>query len=121
VARDVPEKHILDTSAWNALFDDAEREGIIDILRTKTILPTRVAISEVAAIEERRLALLRLVKALGRDNRPLATPNQLIILGCQGYARRAHLLDFGMQLSGLLLAAGAQMLQYSEVPRHPFH
>jgi hypothetical protein len=94
MARDVPEKHILDTSAWNALFDDAEREGIIDILRTKTILPTCVAISELAAIEdqERRLALLRLVKALGRDNRPLATPNQLIILGCQGYARRDKVL-----------------------------
>lgn len=50
------------------------------------IVPTAVAIAEIAATEdpERRLALLRLMKTVGKDNRPLATPNQLIIAACQG-------------------------------------
>jgi predicted nucleic acid-binding protein len=83
-------KHILDTSAWNALFDDEKREDLVKILRRKVILPTSVAITELAAIEDsaRRISILQLVKVLGRDNRPLATPNEIIIMACQGYSRR---------------------------------
>ena len=83
-------KHILDTSAWNALFDDDKREDLISILRKKVVLPTSIAISELSAIEDsvRRISILQLVKVLGRDNRPLATPNQIIIMACQGYSRR---------------------------------
>ena len=94
MAGDIRYKHILDTSAWNALFDDPNQDSILEMLQTKAILPTSLAISEVAAIEdqERRLALFRLMKTAGRDNRPLATPNQLIILACQGYARRDRVL-----------------------------
>jgi hypothetical protein len=105
MARDVQDKHILDTSAWNALFDDLKRDQLVEILRTKVILPTTLAISELAATEdpERRHALLRLVKAVGRDIRPLAMPNQLMILACQGYARR----DAVLTLNGGGEAAGA--------------
>jgi len=83
-------KHILDTSAWNALFDDEKREDLVSILRKKVVLPTSIAISELSAIEDsaRRISILQLVKMLGRDNRPLATPNQIIIMACQGYSRR---------------------------------
>ena len=90
MADDVKNKHILDTSAWNLLLDDPQRDCLLKSLRTVTILPTTLAMSELAATEdgERRLALFRLVKNVGRDNRPLATPNQLMILACQGYARR---------------------------------
>src|SRR5262249_40842225 len=71
-ARDVPEKHILDTSAWNGLLDDPKRDDLLAVLRTMVIIPTAIAISEIAAIQntERRHALLRLVKTVGQDNRP---------------------------------------------------
>jgi hypothetical protein len=89
MAMDIPNKHILDTSAWNALFEDKRRDDLVAVLQTKVILPTSVAITELAAIEdpEHRIAILQLVKTLGRDNRPLATPNELIIMACQGYSR----------------------------------
>jgi hypothetical protein len=32
------------------------------------------------------------MKRLGRDNRPIATPNQLIIMACEGYSKRARAL-----------------------------
>ena len=32
------------------------------------------------------------MKRLGRDNRPIATPNQLIIMACEGYSKRAPAL-----------------------------
>jgi hypothetical protein len=91
---DIRDKHILDTSVWNALFDDPRRDTLLAIIATKVVLPTTLAISELAATEDstRRTALVRLVKRVGRDNRPLATPNQLIILACQGYARRDPVL-----------------------------
>ena len=91
---DFRDKHILDTSAWNALYDDREKEAVIEAALGKTILPTCVAITEVAAIENntRRIDILRLMKRLGRDNRPIATPNQLIIMACEGYAKRAPTL-----------------------------
>jgi hypothetical protein len=121
IAKDVPNKHILDTSAWNALFDDPEREGIIGILRRKTILPTCVAISEIAAEpeNERRLGLLRLLKRVGGDNRPLATPNQLIILACQGYARRDQnlTLNAGNDAEGAWIAINKPELVDAEAQR----
>jgi hypothetical protein len=90
MTRDVPNKHILDTSAWNALYNDSDRDAIVKKLRSTTIVPTSVAITELAAIEnsEKRIAILQFMKTLGKNNRPLATPNQLIIMACQGYSRR---------------------------------
>jgi len=90
MTRDVVDQYILDTSAWNHLFDDPNREQIVEGMRFKAVIPTSLVIAETAAIEDRgrRLALLRLVKTAGKDNRPLSTPNQLIIAACQGYARR---------------------------------
>ena len=81
MARDIRNKQVLDTSAWNNLYDDPKRDGLVKVLRTKVILRTAVAISELAAIEDpdRRHAIVRLIKTLGRDNRPLAMPNQLIV------------------------------------------
>jgi hypothetical protein len=94
MAGDIPNKHILDTSAWNNLANDPDLDRILEKLRSVAIVPTALAIAEIAATEdpERRLALLRLMKTVGRDNRPLATPNQLIIAACQGYARRDRTL-----------------------------
>jgi hypothetical protein len=94
MASDIRDKHILDTSAWNQLFDDPRRDLIIEKVQAKAILPTSVAISELAAIEnpERRIAILSLLKTVGKDNRPLTTPNQIIIMACQAYARRAPML-----------------------------
>jgi len=91
---DFPDKHILDTSAWNAFYDDPEKELLIEAAFGKTILPTCVAITEVAAIESntRRIDILRLMKRLVRDHRPIATPNQLIIMACEGYSKRAPAL-----------------------------
>jgi predicted nucleic acid-binding protein len=59
---DFRDKHILDTSAWNALYDDREKEIVIEATFGKTILPTCVAITEVAAIgnNTRRIDILRL-------------------------------------------------------------
>jgi hypothetical protein len=90
MATQLENKHLLDTSAWNALFEDPERGEMIEALETTVILPTTLAVTELAATEngDRRQALIRLVKSIGKDNRPLATPNQLIIFACQGYARR---------------------------------
>lgn len=91
---DVRDKHILDTSVWNALFDDSDRDQLIEAALFRTIFPTCIAITEVAAIEDtaRRVDILRLMKTLGRDNRPMASPNQLIIMACEGYSRRAAML-----------------------------
>jgi hypothetical protein len=88
---EVPDRHILDTSAWNALFDDPDRDLLIGATLSRTILPTCIAITEVAVIEDavRRVDILRLMKTLARDNRPIASPNQLIIMACEGYSRRA--------------------------------
>jgi hypothetical protein len=94
MADEVKNKQILDTSAWNALLDDSRPDHLLEFLRAVTILPTTLAVSELAATEdgERRRALIRLVKNAGRGNRPLATPNQLMILACQGYSRRDPVL-----------------------------
>ncbi len=98
MAGDVSNKHVLDTNARNDLFDDPVRDYLLEVLRTTVVLPTTLAISELAATEdaERRHALLRLVKSVGHDNRPLAMPNELMILACQGYARR----DSALTLNG---------------------
>lgn len=77
-ASEIPNRHVLDTSAWNRLHDDPERERLVEIaLRKVSILPTCVAITEFAATEdpERRRGLFHLAKTLGCDHRPLATPN----------------------------------------------
>ena len=108
MAGDIPNKHILDTSAWNHLLDDPDRGPILEKLCSVAIVPTALAIAEIGATEdaERRLALLRLIKNAGRDNRPLATPNQLIIAACQGYARRdrALTLNAGNDAQGAWIA-----------------
>jgi hypothetical protein len=60
MAGDLQDKHILDTSAWNALLDDPRQDALLEILRTKVVIPTTLAISEIAATpgSERRHALL---------------------------------------------------------------
>src|SRR5690242_1246198 len=72
-ARDLRDTHILDTSAWNQLYDDPRREQLVQVLQMKIVIPTTLAISEISAEpnEERRHGLLMLVKRVGRDNRPL--------------------------------------------------
>jgi len=94
MAAEIPNKQILDTSAWNYLIDDPDLDLIRETLRSVTIIPTALAIGEIAATEDRsrRLGLLRLIKTVGKDNRPLAMPNQLIVAVCQGYARRDQIL-----------------------------
>jgi hypothetical protein len=47
---EIPDKHILDTSAWNQLFDDPDRALLVEKLDTKNIVPTSIAISEISAI-----------------------------------------------------------------------
>ncbi len=105
---DVRDKHILDTSAWNALFDDPDRELLIEAALSRSIFPTCIAITEVAATEHtaRRIDILRLMKTLGRDNRPIASPNQLIIMACEGYAKRAAMitLNAGSDAEGAWIA-----------------
>src|ERR1035438_10386147 len=100
--------HILDTSAWNALFDDADRDRLIEAALSRTIFPTCIAITEVAAIEDaaRRMDILRLMKTLGRDNRPMASPNQLITMACEGYSKRAAMitLNAGSDAEGAWIA-----------------
>src|SRR5687768_18623167 len=83
---DLRDKHILDTSAWNDLINDPDLDLIVDKLHFTTIVPTALAIAEIAADNntERRLALLSLIKNAGKDIRPLATPNQLIVAACKG-------------------------------------
>jgi hypothetical protein len=107
---DVRDKHILDTSAWNALFDDPERDVIVDAALSRTIFPTCISITEVAATEDtaRRIDVLRLMKTVGRDNRPMASPNQLIIMACQGYSKRAATitLNAGSDADGAWIALG---------------
>ncbi len=45
---EIPNKHILDTSAWNNLANDPDLEG----LRSAAIVPTALAIAEIAATED---------------------------------------------------------------------
>ena len=96
---DVRNKHILDTSAWNALFDDPDRDVLIEATLSQTIFPTCIAITEVAATEDaaRRMQILCLMKTLGRDNRPMASPNQLIIMACEGYSKRAAMITLNAE------------------------
>lgn len=105
---DVRNKHILDTSAWNALFDDPDRDLLIEAALSRTIFPTCIAITEVAATEDtaRRIDILRLMKTLGRDSRPMASPNQLIIMACEGYSKRAAMitLNAGSDAEGAWIA-----------------
>jgi hypothetical protein len=105
---DLRNKHILDTSAWNGLFDDPDRYLLIEAALSRTILPTCISITEVAAIENtaRRMQILRLMKTLGRDNRPIASPNQLIIMACEGYFKRAAVitLNAGSDAEGAWIA-----------------
>jgi hypothetical protein len=105
---DVRNEHILDTSAWNALFDDPDRDLLIEAALSRTIFPTCIAITEVAATEDtsRRIDILRLMKTLGRDNRPMASPNQLIIMACEGYSKRAATitLNAGSDAEGAWIA-----------------
>lgn len=104
----VRNKHILDTSAWNALFDDPDRDLLIEAALSQTIFPTCIAIAEIAAIKDsaRRLDILRLMKTLGGDNRPMASPNQLIIMACEGYSKRAAMitLNAGSDAEGAWIA-----------------
>ncbi len=92
---DARNKHILDTSAWNALLDDPSQNFVVQKLQTVFVIPTTLAICEIAAEPDprRRQALLKLVRLVGGDRRPLAMPNQLMILACQGYARRDRTLN----------------------------
>ena len=105
---DVRNKHILDTSAWNALFDDPDRDLLTEAALSRTIFPTCIAITEVAATEDaaRRMNILRLMKTVGRDNRPMASPNQLIIMACEGYSKRAAMitLNAGSDAEGAWIA-----------------
>jgi hypothetical protein len=105
---DMPNKHILDTSAWNALFDDPDRNLLIKAALSRTIFPTCIAITEVAATEDtaRRIDILRLMKTLGRDNQPVASPNQLITMACEGYSKRAAMitLNAGSDAEGAWIA-----------------
>ena len=105
---DVRNKHILDTSAWNALFDDPDRDLLIEAALSRTIFPTCIAITEVAATEDaaRRMNILRLMKTLGRDSRPMASPNQLIVMACEGYSKRAAVitLNAGSDAEGAWIA-----------------
>jgi hypothetical protein len=50
--------------------------------------------------------VLRLMKTLGRDNRPMASPNQLIIMACEGYSKRAATitLNAGSDAEGAWIA-----------------
>ena len=121
MAGDLRDKQILDTSAWKALFDDPRRDDLLEILQTKIVIPTTLAISEISATPdpERRHALIRLVKAGGRDNRPLAMPNQLMILACKGYARRdkAITLNDGGEAEGAWIALNDPSLVDAEGQR----
>ena len=105
---DVQDKHILDTSAWNSFFDDPERDALVYATLSRTVLPTCIAITEIAAIEdtEKRAGILHLMKEVGRDSRPMASPNQLMIMACDGYATRAKVitLNAGSDAEGAWIA-----------------
>jgi len=49
-----------------------------------------VAITEIGAIKDpaRRSDILSFIKIVAKENRPLSTPNQLILAVCRAYARR---------------------------------
>jgi len=49
---DVRNKHVLDTSPWNALFDDPDRDLLIEAALSWTIFPTCIAIIEVTTSED---------------------------------------------------------------------
>ncbi|MDR3717851.1 MAG: hypothetical protein P4K98_03560 [Bryobacteraceae bacterium] len=121
MARDVQGKHILDTSAWNKLFDDLKRDQLLQKLRTTVVVPTTLAICELAATKdpERRQALVRLVKTVGRNNRPLLMPNQLMIFACRGYARRDPVLTLngGGEAEGAWFALNNPALLDAEARR----
>lgn len=50
--------------------------------------------------------MLTLMKALGKDKRPFATPNNIITMACQGYSRRAPVitLNAGDEAEGAWVA-----------------
>jgi hypothetical protein len=86
----------LDTSAFNALLDDPEREAIISaILSAYRVLITSIAMVEVLATpnQERRWALLGLMKAISDDTRPLAMPNKLLNRATKAFAQNRPSLN----------------------------
>lgn len=121
IAEDLGNRHVLDTSAWNHLLDDTDRDGLVGALREIPVLPTALSIEELCATPDdgRRRALLLLVKAVGGRYRPLAPPNQLIIRACQGYAKRdAHLtLNDGDDSEGAWIAINDPALVDAEAQR----
>ena len=72
---EIPNKQILDTSVWNNLMDDPGLDLIREKLCSTTIIPTALAIAEIAATEDRvrRLGLLPLIKTVGKDMEDPAT------------------------------------------------
>jgi hypothetical protein len=43
---EVGDKHLLDTSSWNALFDDPDRDRLVEAALSRTIFPTCIAMSD---------------------------------------------------------------------------
>lgn len=120
MANGLRDLHILDTSAWNRLLDDARREQIIEKLNAVTVLPTSVAIVESGATPStgRRRKLIRLMRRF-RQYRPLSMPNQIIILACKGFSRRDRNMSFnaGTEADGAWIALNYPDLVNEEAQR----
>src|SRR4051812_36876556 len=81
----------LDTSAVNALLDEASRATFSASIRARLqVLVTSINLVEVIATPspERRMALLSLLKELANNTRPLAMPNKLLRRASRAYARK---------------------------------
>lgn len=79
-----------DTSAFNALLDDEEREHLVSIITERTSSRiTSLAMIEVVATSdgERRHLLLSLMKRLSNGTRPLAMPNKLLRRATRGFGK----------------------------------
>lgn len=88
------DKYVFDTSAINRLLEDRFQERLVHDLKQRNVLPTTLSVTEICCTEHpvRRSNLLRLLKSIGRDKRPIAAPNQLIIRACSAFARREGLM-----------------------------
>ncbi len=85
-------RYCLDTSALNRLLDDPEREAIV----TGMLVGASFRISAYNVIEaaktknvSRRQELVRLMRRLAENKRPLDPPNYLIRAVARGYAQRS--------------------------------
>jgi hypothetical protein len=114
--------YCFDTSAFNRLLDDTEREPIITaLLSTGSFRVTAYNVLEVTKTrsDARRAALVQLMKRLADGKRPLDRPNTILLSYSTAHATRSSstVVNTDRNLEGLWIALNRPELIDDEVRR----